>query len=314
MSDELELRLLRHFIVVAEELHFSRAAERLFIAQQALSRDIRRLEERVGTPLFDRSTRRVALTQAGRRLLPRAKELLGLHDLAMRELREEVPLVVDVVNSVFAPARVLDAARRRAPELEFFALYGSANSLADVIPDARRADVSFGWLRRPGSDLRSQSVRYERLAVLIPETHGLAALDEVPLEMLRDTRVCSRAGDHVTAGWVEATSQLLAPFGIDPTIGHPPVPGGDELAQHLRVRQAPILALMSQPPVADAVLRPIVDPIPLYPWTMTWRADVEHEGVRALREAAAELAASRGWLDIPDGAWLLEPGNRTILR
>lgn len=59
MTRELDPRLLRHFVAVAEELHFSRAAERLFVAQQTLSRDVRKLEERAGTPLLDRTSRRV---------------------------------------------------------------------------------------------------------------------------------------------------------------------------------------------------------------------------------------------------------------
>jgi DNA-binding transcriptional LysR family regulator len=70
---ELDLRLLRHFVAVAEELHFTRAAARLYLTQQALSRDIRRLEEQLGVSLFTRTTRRVALTPEGQRLLTRAR-------------------------------------------------------------------------------------------------------------------------------------------------------------------------------------------------------------------------------------------------
>jgi DNA-binding transcriptional LysR family regulator len=80
MVDELEFRLLRYFVAVAEELHFSRAARRLFVAQQAVSRDIRRLEGRLGVTLLDRDTRQVTLTPAGVRLLARARQLLALHD------------------------------------------------------------------------------------------------------------------------------------------------------------------------------------------------------------------------------------------
>lgn len=86
---ELDLRALRYFVAAAEELHFTRAAARLFIAQQALSRDIARLERELGTQLFVRTTRRVALTPAGERLLVRARELLALHDATWRELRPQ---------------------------------------------------------------------------------------------------------------------------------------------------------------------------------------------------------------------------------
>src|SRR3954447_17284007 len=83
---ELDLRLLRHFVAVAEELHFTRAAARLYLTEQSLSRDIRRLEEQLGVPLFPRTTRRVELTADGQRLLARARELLALHDRTVEEM------------------------------------------------------------------------------------------------------------------------------------------------------------------------------------------------------------------------------------
>src|SRR5215213_4126352 len=86
MAGERDLRLLRHFVAVAEELHFTRAAARLYLAQQALSRDIARLERQLGLRLFARTTRRVALTPDGERLLARARELLALHDQTLQEL------------------------------------------------------------------------------------------------------------------------------------------------------------------------------------------------------------------------------------
>lgn len=308
MADELELRLLRHFAMVAEELHFRRAAERLFIAQQALSRDIRRLEDRIGTPLLVRSTRSVELTDAGRRLLPRAKEILALHDLTLRELRDDEPLVVDVVDPDLTPARVLEAVRSRAPGSEFIARFGQrGDGIRNGAPD-----VFFDRVGRPSPEVSSQLVRFEALAVLVPDGHPLADRDVVPFEDLRGTRVCSRAGGHVTDGWIDATAQLLAPFGIDPAIGHPVVAGGEELAQHLRLRSAPVLTLSSQQPVDGAVLLPVVDPVPLFPWTMSWRSDLDHPGLAELREAAAELAAARGWLDVPAASWLPSPESRSL--
>ena len=76
----LDPRLLRAFLAVAEELHFTRAAVRLYVAQQALSRDVRRLERELGAELFVRSTRQVTLTADGERLVPYARRVLQAQD------------------------------------------------------------------------------------------------------------------------------------------------------------------------------------------------------------------------------------------
>ena len=80
IGNELEIRSLRYFVVAAEELNFTRAAARLYVAQQALSREIKRLETQLGTTLFVRTTRRVTLTPDGERLLVRARDLVARHD------------------------------------------------------------------------------------------------------------------------------------------------------------------------------------------------------------------------------------------
>ncbi|WP_232667783.1 LysR family transcriptional regulator [Pseudonocardia sp. TRM90224] len=309
MSGDLEIRLLRSFVVVAEELHFSRAAQRLFVAQQALSRDIQRLEERAGTRLFDRTSRQVALTPSGTMLLARARQLLLLHDTTLRELHGELPsLTVDVVGPGLTPALVLAEARRRAPELEFFARFHTGEEPATPLLLAERIDVTFG--RDPGLgglDVRQRAVRNEPIGVLLPEGHELASLEAVPLEALRHARVCIRAGNHATSGWEHAVLQLLAPFGVEAAGSHPHVPGVDELAQHLRERNAPILTMTTQPDVPGAVLRPLVEPVALFPWTMIWRATTHHPGIAVLNAAVDALAAAGDWLPDPGDAWLPHP-------
>lgn len=306
MPEDLDIRLLRHFVVVAEELHFSRAAQRLFVAQQALSRDVQRLEERAGVRLLDRTTRRVVLTPAGHTLLRRARELLSLHDATLRELRgEPLSLTVDVVGAGLTPALVLAAARRRAPQVEYFARFHTGTDDAVPLLLAERLDVTFGRVRQHVDGLRHRTVRHEPVAVLVPEDHPLAALDRVPLRALRGTGVCFRAGSHATPGWEHAMLQLLAPFGIDAAGAHPHVHGVDELAQHLVDRSGPILVMSTQPAVPGGVLRPIVEPVPLFPWTMIWRADNDHPGLRALQTAVDALTAE--WPAVPDGTWLPQP-------
>jgi DNA-binding transcriptional LysR family regulator len=83
----VELRHLRYFVAVAEELHFPRAAERLYVAQPVVSEQIRKLEAKLGVTLFDRTNRRVALTEAGAALLEHARRVLHHADVAQRAAR-----------------------------------------------------------------------------------------------------------------------------------------------------------------------------------------------------------------------------------
>ncbi|WP_163506016.1 LysR family transcriptional regulator [Fodinicola acaciae] len=311
MPDDLEIRLLRYYLALAEELHFSRAAQRLFVAQQALSRDIRRLEDRLGVRLLDRTTRRVTLTPAGRKFQIKARKLVALHDATVREMRgERRSVTVDIVGAGLTPALVLATARTLAPDVEFFARTHNGPEQAVRLVLADQLDVTFGRHPAPIDDLHRQPVRYERISVLLPENHPLAASAAIPLPALRDAKVCVRAGDHVTPGWEHAVRQLLGPSCVDLAGSHPHVQGADELAHHLRQRDAPILTMTTQPAVPGAVSRPLTEPIALFPWTMMWRTDNDHPGIHALRNAADQLASRENWLSTPDDSWLPQPEAR----
>ena len=301
------MRLLRHFVAVADELHFGRAAARLFVAQQALSRDVRRLEERIGVALFDRTSRRVALTAAGEMLLRRARQLLVLHDQTVRELRGgETTLLVNVVAPGLTPARVLAAARSREPSTEFFARFEGGMSGATSLLREHRLDATFGRVDPSVSGFAHRLIRWEPMALLVPVRSPLARQSAVPLSALRDAQVCWLAGDHVTPEWEDAARRLLQSCGapVDAGSAHPHVHSIEELAHHVRARESPVLTLLDQPPVPGAVLRPLVEPGAVYPWSLVWRAGEHHRpGLRALLESAAQLAASEGWLTVPELAW-----------
>ncbi|MBV1855573.1 LysR family transcriptional regulator [Catellatospora tritici] len=282
MSIDLDIRLLRHFLAVAEELNFTRAAQRLFVAQQVLSRQVQQLETRIGTPLLVRSTRRVALTPAGRTLLDYARELVALHDRMLREVRgERAALVVDVCGPDLLPARILDAARGLAPQVEFFARFHH-----------EPADVRFGLRQADGTEWAGRTVWHEPLAVLLPADHPLARLDAVPLTALPGTRLCVRAGSQVSPAWDDLVSRLLAPVGLSLQSSHPQVYGADELARHLRERDAPILALATTAVPPDAVLRPLAEPDAVFAWAMMWRRTLRHPGLDALHAAVSALPAT----------------------
>ena len=84
----LDLDELRSFLTLASELHFRRAAERLFVSQPALSKQVRRLEKKTGGALFERTRRKVVLTEAGRVLIPLAERLLRDSQAALDRVRE----------------------------------------------------------------------------------------------------------------------------------------------------------------------------------------------------------------------------------
>ena len=103
MSTSIELRQLRYFVAVAEELHFGRAAERLHMSQSPLSRAIRELERDLGVVLFVRTTRRVELTASGSVLLERSRRALAEIDGAITDVRRAANPVGDALAMAYGP-------------------------------------------------------------------------------------------------------------------------------------------------------------------------------------------------------------------
>ncbi|NGO68498.1 LysR family transcriptional regulator [Streptomyces boncukensis] len=302
-------RLLRAFVAVAEELHFTRAAARLYVAQQALSRDVRALERELGAELFVRSTRRVALSGDGERLLPYARRVLAAQDdLAAAFAPGTRPLTVDVGAPVSTGQCVLEAAREAAPGVEFVARYHSGLAGAAAEIHAGRLDVSFG--RAAGlphgvlSGLEHRLVRYERVAVLLPSGHRLAARAEVPLDALAGETLYAGAGNEDTTEWTSFAHALFDGRGIRAAPPFPKIDGEAEFARVLRKQGWSVLASEVFTGVDGMVLRPVVAPVPLAPVSLVWRRGLRHEGLRVLRRVAAQLGEAAGWRTRPHDGWL----------
>ena len=296
---DLDIRLLRYFVAVAEELHFTRAASRLFVAQQALSRDISRFESRLGTPLFVRTTRRVKLTPEGRRLLDRARPLLALHDEIVVELRQPTrPVLVDLMSEGRRTAlRVLDAARGAEPTLEFRGRYGGGMGTSIRRLEAAELDVAFGradWRAVPSARVERELIRYEPLAVLVPLGHPLAGAEPIPVAALAGVEIDLNPANPDAPEWSDLVSQFLALTGAQATPDHIAAVGLDDQAHHLVRQGLPILTSLDHVDVPGGVVRPIVDPVPIYPWSMVWRPGSHPAGLAADPPSSDRDRASRG--------------------
>ncbi|WSQ14398.1 LysR substrate-binding domain-containing protein [Streptomyces sp. NBC_01231] len=179
----MELRHLQHFVAVAEDQHFTRAAERLMVSQSGLSASIRALERELQTPLFVRTTRRVTLTEAGRALLSEAERILA----QVRSAHEAVAAVQGVLRGTLAlgteqciagvqVARLLAVFRRHHPDVEIRLRQAGAGALAEEVA-AGRLDLAFAVRTRADSDqLRSVPLTSEPMTVLCHPDHRLATV------------------------------------------------------------------------------------------------------------------------------------------
>jgi DNA-binding transcriptional LysR family regulator len=187
----MELRHLRYFLAVAEELHFSRAAARLRIAQPPLSQQIRQLERELGVALFHRTNRRVEITPAGRAFLDEVRGVLAQTEhavsTAQRAGRGEIgQLAVGFVPSADLDIlpRVLRVWRGRFPAVEIRLHALSPSAQTEALRDGR---IEVGFVRLPVEDggLTVETIQREPLLAVLPAGHRLARCPSVRLAALR---------------------------------------------------------------------------------------------------------------------------------
>ncbi|WP_329129672.1 LysR substrate-binding domain-containing protein [Streptomyces sp. NBC_01476] len=173
---DVDLRKLRYFVAVAEELHFGRAAARLHIAQPVLSRQIRALEDELGVRLFDRDRRATALTPAGTQLLQDAPGLLSAAAALSRRVRQAAataPVFGVAFMPGITPTGPVQTLLARHPGLDVQVVRTSWGDQAQVVLDGR-ADVSFVRLPVDHQGLRLLPLFTEPRVAVLPRSHRLA--------------------------------------------------------------------------------------------------------------------------------------------
>ena len=188
----MDIRQLRYLVALSEERHFTRAAQREHIAQPALSQQIRRLEEEVGLPLVERTTRSVTMTDAGLALVGRARRILGEVDAAQGEMERMTGLHAGRVSvgtmHTMGPVDVslpLAIFHERHPGVELTVREQSSEELAEML---RVDELDLAFLsvteRIESHGLGLHQIVSEELAVIVPEDHPLAARRRIRMSEL----------------------------------------------------------------------------------------------------------------------------------
>jgi DNA-binding transcriptional LysR family regulator len=188
----MEFRHFRYFITVAEEQNFSRAAERLNIAQPPLSQQIRNLEDELGFQLFDRSQRQLQLTQAGQWFLERAYRIFNQLETAKEEARkisrgETGQLVVGYVNFAFLTLaiEIIKVFRSNFPEVKLVLRELLTAEQFKALP-VSEIDLGIAFMPVKDEGLAFEVISHDKFVAVLPESHRMAGQPYVHLEELAD--------------------------------------------------------------------------------------------------------------------------------
>ncbi|TNC29206.1 LysR family transcriptional regulator [Amycolatopsis alkalitolerans] len=187
----MELRQLRYFVTVAEELHFGRAAQRLHIVQAAVSQQIRKLERELGVELFDRSPRTVRLTAAGQLFLPDARAVLAAENRARAVIAKLVAKRSTVLRLGTSNGlgehldRVLDQLTALVPRVSVELVSAATQTRLDQVR-VHAMDATFVRGVTDSPELRLIPLWQDRLTIALPAEHPLAEADVVALADLAD--------------------------------------------------------------------------------------------------------------------------------
>lgn len=221
----MDLRQLRYFVTVADERNFTRAAERLHIAQPPLSRQIQQLEATLGTSLFDREARPLRLTSMGRLFYEQASQVLfrvdEMRSMMARAIASDKRrfIIGFVASTIYARLPgLIRQFRLHAPEVELRLVEIGSIEQISALKDGK-IDVGFGRIRFEDPAVRRTVLRDERLVAVVPTTHPLASLARVSLSQLAtDPLILYPRAPRPS--YADQVLSIFHDYGLQPRVSH----------------------------------------------------------------------------------------------
>jgi len=296
----VELRQLRYFVTLAEELHFGRAAEREHIVQSALSQQVQRLERELGVRLLERSTHRVSVTASGAAFLVEARQILAQVDRAAEAARRAAgaaaTLRVGIIDSSYdSMPQILHEVQARYPGLVINQVEVSVPEQYQRLADGR-LDVGVGRATLAPPQVASLLFRRDPLGVLVPTGHRFADLEDVPVAVLAEEPLLL-AEEARAPEFNQFTVEMCRAAGFTPTVYAGTVESSRAAADLVALGRClycvPSSCISALP---GTIWRPLTGPASYYPWSVLWRAADDSGHVRAVVNCARTMSGRLGWL------------------
>jgi DNA-binding transcriptional LysR family regulator len=300
-----DLRRLQYFVAVARERNFTRAAERLHIAQPALSRQVRLLEQELGVELLHRTTHEFELTEAGEFLLERGQVLLSSADELWRSVRTygtgergEVVIAYGASASYETGPRLLQRLTARHPGIQ---VTTSVRSTGEIVAGVGDGSIDLGLVRcpSPAPELEARPIRSERQVLLLRRDHRLASRSSVSVADLAEETLLLHPRE-ANPGHYDAVLGLCRDHGSEPQVllrtlsfdlRYSPIVDGEAVS---------IVGESTTSGLPEELCWVSLSPPACFEVSLIARAQGRPPAVSRMLDAAGAIAEDLGWIDHAD--------------